>query len=495
MTNLVLPVVVLGALSLGGCDPEYIGGNVSDPEQPTGTPESETAMVYFKDGTGHRHVLTAYNELGGGRSFAGLSISHDDGGSWARLGPLPQPEATCDPSGVEICPKFLRGDPWLATNGTKILYSFLASTQQLATQNAPPDGVAIAESVDGISWTPWKLALHQPNTQVDKPSLSMFGSTAVIAAVEHSIPPGAFQPVIMVTSEDSGSSWSDPPFVLNMPLTGILGNPIVKLTSPTQGYLAYMHFDTSLDEAAYDVQVVRMERASTVTDHWNVTPILTLSGLPRKASIEGAAGRFWRDWIPVSFDIGEGGNCVGDTCQGGTHLYLAVRRFSPDDDADITRVWDCNDAAEKPCADEAGIWRETAFPPQNNGEYQYQPSVTTSKLPNDRTVALNWYQQTSAGSTFMHLIGAYSTDGGDTWSPHYAEEGRAHAWEPCPTPCGNNPCGVNNPRSYGDYFQSAILPLTYSVEDWPWIVTTFAHSEQCDGGISSYDQHVQSIVW
>ena len=102
-----------------------------------------------------------------------------------------------------------------------------------------------------------------------------------------------------------------PAFDLTTDLDGIKWNPIVKLRSPTLGYLAYMHRETPFSSKdSYNVRVVRIARDPMMpTAAWNATTILALDSLQINGTIQGAV-RDWRDWIPVSFDIGEGDLCV-----------------------------------------------------------------------------------------------------------------------------------------------------------------------------------------
>jgi hypothetical protein len=369
--------------------------------------------------------------------------------------------------------------------------------------------VAVASSTSGDTWSKWRVAMRHTGFLLDKPSISMYKSTAVIAALSAANELSS-RSIVMATSDnqdDPDPSWlpdpaTNPPFGLNTTdLGNVTWNPIVKLRSESLGYIAYMHrADAFVSKDSYDVKVVRITRDPMVAPAtWNATTILTLTGLQIASKIDGAV-RDWRDWIPVSFDIGDGDLCEAGNCQeGGKHLYLAIRSRASPSDPTITTLWDCvdEDPVAGPCADQAGMpsptWHHADFQPYNVGQKQYQPSVTTSKLPGDNTVALVWYEQ-SSGSTAIDLVGTYSTDGAGSWSPPKNLRGDGASWEPCPTKCFGTPdmCPADAARYYGDYYQSAILPLIYN--DSPWIVTTFADSTTCEED-SSFDQHVQSIVW
>ncbi len=130
-------------LVAAGCDgPPAWDADVSDP--PKGADPvshlraSETSVLHVAYG-GQNRVLVAYNDQAGLYDFGpnntlvdkavqtnmGLSYSLDAGKTWVRHGPIPV-DATCTDV---VCPTLLRGDPWLADNGTRVLYAELALTK------------------------------------------------------------------------------------------------------------------------------------------------------------------------------------------------------------------------------------------------------------------------------------------------------------------------------------------------------------------------------
>src|SRR5262249_2814712 len=156
-----------------------------------------------------------------------------------------------------VCPTLLFGNPWLATNGSRVLYSNLATTvanPSIDTDN--PDSVAVAKSLDaGLTWSPMRIALQDPTFPVDKPSMSRFGNTAVITAVR--VGGLGISPIIMATSDDAGDTWMPLAFLFVFEAEQRI-NPIVRLRSNTLGYVAYMH-STGTPGIA-DIRIVRVTR-------------------------------------------------------------------------------------------------------------------------------------------------------------------------------------------------------------------------------------------
>ncbi|MBK9266013.1 MAG: exo-alpha-sialidase [Polyangiaceae bacterium] len=486
-----------------GCQPDYYDSNASDPPPAPAsvlyTLKNEVSALYVR-AAGQDRVIFAYNDQSGfytpspgtgqltpklSQSNAGLSYSLNAGVDWIRHGPLP-PNPNC---GDPVCPTLLRADPWLAQNSSRILYSHLAITKTSPSlDNDDPDAVAVSKSLDGgLTWSPMRVALHDPGQFVDKSSIALFENAAVIAAIR--VVGQTTWPILVATSDDAGDSWM-PLTVLNVPQLNIKKNPIVRLTSATSGYLCYMELDSMSSDGIYDLRVVRLSRQAG-SSTWETTRIFALENLQIDPFIEGATAnpnigpRYWRDTVPVSFDVSS----------DGTHLYVAFRNKLQGDT--FVMLADCVDAPMGTCAHAAGTnvsWRTQNFRPGTPGISQYQPGVTASSIVNDETIALTWYEEAPfPDSVSILVVGTYSRDGGTTWSPRYNIRPERQYWEPCP----NAAATQSSPGSIGDYFQSAILPLEYGVDAHPWIVTGFTASDAgcADLGEVTFDQHIQATVW
>ena len=199
----------------------------------------------------------------------------------------------------------------------------------------------------------------------------------------------------------------------------------------------------------------------------------------------------WRDIVPIDFDLGF----------VGQHLYLAFRQLAARGKS-IVMLYDCvdTDPVVSCFVDTQGNnlnWRVSTFnaPPVFDDGGQYQPNVTATQ--DSDGVAIDWYQRKSSSDAAMTTLGAFSSDGANSWSSVY--ELRNAASVPCPSAGA----GADGLHYYGDYVGSVILPFTHTVADislvpsGPWIVTAHADSSAgcLNAGEITYDQHVQSVVW
>ncbi len=184
-----------------------------------------------------------------GQTFAGLSTATFDNlgvltslepVSWMNRGDI-QPVAPSQCTAAH-CPLALAGDPWLATNGTRVLYANLGVTSTADycdTTNVDPDSVVVARSEDGTpTFAPPYVAAYLPGEFPDQESLSMAGDAAMLGFdTAHS------KEVYVVTTEDSGNdaAWG-PPQALPLAFAshGGYSHVIVKMVSSNLAYLAYL---------------------------------------------------------------------------------------------------------------------------------------------------------------------------------------------------------------------------------------------------------------
>lgn len=516
-------VSLIAAVAASCACVEVFDSNASQPpDNPSPYNRSETSLARVRAG-GADVLIAAYNDQSGffriegdtlvtlpNPTFAGLSVSRDDGRTWERVGPLPpNPPPGCPDSFK--CIQAIASDPWvsssiLATGESHALYTILASNE---ISHGKTNVIAAATSTDGLHWTDWQTAVFRGDSQIlDKPSNSMFENHAAIAFVDPSLKTVGF-----ATSGDYGATWSDHGS-LNVPLidrsSNYVQNPIVKLTSGTEGYLAYLELTPARlgEEQPMQVHLVRIALVGLPDlRFWRVTSeafVRTDLGIHpnvnRGANLDHSISLTpWHDGVPMSFAIG---NIMG----GGPHLYLAWREDGPKtDDADPSAVMfaDClDDDRSRPCS--PGIFPHAwnVRPIDSSVQVlQYQPVVTAEET--SERVAVAWYQgaipPTDPDWRRWTVHGVFSEDGGLDFSEINFLRPNGVDWEICSRPSDGY---------YGDYMASIFIPgLRYMRQ--PWIVT--AHSDSsyttfsgCETNLVTsdfgpdftvFDQHVQAVVW
>jgi hypothetical protein len=477
-------------LAATACNNPVIDNNASDP---TGGFywASETSVVHLRVGTEDRIVL-AYNDQEGHQrldgtylpnpSAAGLSLSTDAGRTWRKLPNIPA-NSSCTTPG---CIKALRADPWLATNGSVVNYSFLGSTIGFL---AAPESIVVAISTDGESWSQPLTALQRMGHDIDKESISMSGDTSAIAFVDIRDPVGSSR-IGIATSDSSGIAWTDGGD-LDVPLTGPEATrypqtPVIQLVSPTEGYIAYIGFVSGINNQ-YAIHVVRVTRAIGATS-WSIAgELFRRTGISYQPSISAGPGiPNLGDGIPISF--------AAVKRPEGTRLYLTWREDNSEAVRSKAKLADCLEASPGACSNTP--WRIRELDASRG--LQLQPSVTAH--PNG-TVAVAWYQgYYDLNGSLLRIFtnGVYSTDAGNTLSIIYDLRPTNIDWSPCPRATGY----------YGDYWSSVIVPgLSYGGR--PWIVSAHTDSTRstntapirndctsfASGGGLVYDHHVQAVVW
>ena len=521
-------------VALIGCNPpDPYDNNASNPApSPSLTYlwQSETSVVGFHKVTStarEDRVLVGYNDLSGfdadnsgipvvktSPSFAGLSLSRDAGRTWSRR-TFPA-FATPDACGTPPCATALLGDPWLATNGSRILYTNIASTRAPTITNGQTDfsddSIAVFWSDDGgDTWSPPQIAFTAAFAEKpDKESVSMLGATAVIVHRGG----GNLQ---ISTSDDEGASWSPEIFVPVLIPGLAIHDPVVVLTdgvslkgqfTATEGYVAYLGTPVVLSggNQIYAARITRITRAVNDTN-WSseFTDAFGRDTLSVNYAPPGGLGRSWYDGIPMRF-------VVGGT--SGHHLYIAYRERDANSGLDAVLVADCEDVPTGTCHfDSTAVnnvgWRFTSFAtPVVRGQTfvpggaEFQPDVAVR----GNTVAVTYYQRFATSGASTAFTGWYSTDGGGTYHPGSVPVGgydlrpNGGAAVPCPGAPDKNRGGAGY---YGDYHGSTILPLTFPLEgggSTPRIVTAFADSAggcAFEPGSTSFfqDQHVRAVAW
>ena len=272
-------------LGLGGCSPDA-DVNASGPPLAPSTPldwASETSVVWASSSSGR--LLVAYNDHQSfkeidpndptklrpiapgerticsgtvcqqfwvGQTFAGLSHSDDRGGTWTRDRALQPSRPDCS---NPPCATLISGDPWLATDGTEVLYSELAAVApfgQIAKADHVINAVVVFRSRDGgVTWSEPHGVAHDPGADEptipfavvrDKPSIAMAGGTAVVAYVKFAPKsPSSDDPneVRLVTAIGGDFDHWGPEETLRFTSTQGFQNPIVRLVDDSHGYVAF----------------------------------------------------------------------------------------------------------------------------------------------------------------------------------------------------------------------------------------------------------------
>lgn len=515
------------ATTLFGCPPRVDEGNANVTWAPTVPASdrhfwsSEPVVVYLED---RNRLVAAFNDQEGVFTIdpsvpgklrpksvttqAGVAFSDDGGKTWQRpsprqiLPPDPNNSPQCfglgcgnlfplDPCDTE-CATSLAGDPWLATNGSRVLLVNMAQQHGLSYRTAP-SAVVVSRSSDGVSWSVPKVVGSAED--VDKPSVSFVGFTAAItyATGSEEIP---FTGVQIVTSDDEGASWSSPQL---LDLDFAANQPIIKLTGPRTGYLSY--------SLPHRVRVARLTRDAD-TGLWAAETILAFDRIDYDEFSQiiggGPTGAIpvaytrWRDVYPFSFDVGD------INYQTGTaHLYFADRERRMGS-ASSVYLFDCRDGGSGTPGDcGRGAWRRRSFhlpsPPRTPVDQQFgsqfQPIVAAGRIGGD--VALAWYQTIGTYDFFnrqqMTVYARRSTDGADTFDAARAIDPRL--WSAC---ASKEPANFY----YGDYI-GMVIPTRLNTSQPLSTVTLYTSSvggcinQEVPLGMdaTTFDQHVESASW
>lgn len=528
-------VVVLAACL--GCSGPPVDRNASEPPRDF-TPQShlwasETSLVHAAPNATVPlgRVLLAYNDVSGvatydgttlnvrppvvcgvnkcafvGQSFAGLSYSDDLGLTWRRRGTFTPADRFCPEA---LCPTILRGDPWLAANGSDVLYINLAGVAEhgdIADVGHSVNAIAYIWSHNGgLSWDSPKIAeleANQPlnSTQsvfVDKPSVSIApDGTAAIAYWQPANTGGDGKVHVVTADAGNFDSWSIDDAIdgtdSNVPdlTTQVPANPspIIKVIDSRHAYLAFQSgFKVSLGgNGIVSYHVFRLSRRTLtpgVIKHWRFdSRAVDLDNLILEGSLPGGPttkSRPWSDPVPGSFAV------TGDVQR---HLYVAFRQQNnlaqALNSSQVTMI-DCMDSDAQPCSlSGPSFWQTTQFPSLPGG--QFQPAAAAE----GNTVAVTMYH--SIGG-LVTAGGVYSESSGSpgSWSPPF--------FYPAPVPtrvCANALAGGSGVSSIGEYTSSVVIPGFFH-EGNPWIVSarTDWRGGCVDQNIVTYDQHVQAVVW
>lgn len=439
-----------------------------------------------------------------GPSVAGLSVSYDRGITWKRIG-VQQPAIIPVICHAPRCVEILGGDPYLATDGTTVLYTNLAVVAAAPVDpNTDPavNGIAVLRSLNGgvnfLAPVP-AVDLGASGATADRPSVAMAAGTGVVAYTRKG--GGFLHGVVELATSDDGKyeTW-DPPQTLP-PLSGDAGSPfhrspIVALVSPLLGYVAYVRdFGVSQGIIDADFRVARLTRGAT-GQPWMIAPVYRGSFVKFDAVYPGS--NVWPDRsgnrrdvddaFPISFEVGGA---------SGRHLFLAYRRF--DNSRSHVLVVDCDDGGSGCTGDEVtGTWRPANFVGTIDFA-QYTPVVNAP--PGSDEVSVIWYEVTDPNPSDprIDVFGVFSQNGGTSWSVRTSLSPPMDAlapWRACATPYLRGPVSGHY---YGNYNGSAIIPPGPEIPIGgaaPWIVSAHTFSSTCEMHQNvTFDQHVRGVVW
>lgn len=559
-TTRAIPTPIDSGESSGGDPNAVFESNASNPLKDFALDyliASETSMVQLTV-NGEQRTLTAYNDTSGlyrvlilpppahgqsglllpsqTRSLAGLSVSVDGMNPiptstkpWKRVGPLAVPGPGC---GQTDCVTLGVGDPYLATNGTRVLYTQIAEINGAGNviafrKNGTPDGIAITSSDDGgLTWNApdgspvsWGVAVKA--AQADKESIDYQDSTALVA---YGFGAGA---IGLATSDDNATTWASQSVGLPEPSFPFKASPVVKLVpqsgvvvAHTSAYLAYAARASSGDTKNLGLRVARLTRTFG-SQNWQLDPQLAFSadhaigaggpGVDPTGTDQIAPVAF-RDSFPFTFAVSHEPN-------GKVHLWVAFRMINSTLGGSEVHVQDCIDDTADSCAADASTnpnWRDHSFRDTSPfiGDFgsQFQPSITVR--PDGTAAAIIYYNVVSkvSGANAYDMIGAFSVDDGASWFPSYNLRPNHTPSLPCDPATGacNVPCVepfVGEGYYYGDYVSSVILPGSVVNPDGlsvPWIVSSFSESGTTCVPLGKFkvgdplaftDQHVEASVW
>lgn len=449
-----LMLVLLGIGLLGGCQiPGNPNVNVAhDPANPAtfNAFQSEQSIVRTVLPDGSRMLVMGYQDstsqttMGSdGRpafipnySLMGLSTSMDDGTSWFR-----QPQFATPP-GLTA----LRGDPWLATNGSEVWYVFLGGTgvPDAVTGAVSPNSIAYAHSsTGGLFWDP--IEWVQRPYPIDKCSVAVSddGWDVYVAYVNTNT-----RLVEVLVSNDAGGSWNVRLIPPSFPME-THQNPIVHVVpgSMNESYIAYQ----VARQGAQHVAVARSTDDGGVFTVVNdqVDPMGILPAL----FLNAANGLRIQNFVFQHFAIQPGSGQLFVAYEDRSTIYV---QSSPD----------------------GVVWSSPVVVTPPSTRRQFQPSIAASEA----RIGVLFYEQGSAVSADRAqtvVIGASSSDGVSWVSDVVSLTPPAGAvpFEPCPTGTGASP------GYFGDYV--GLVPLARPGDQSPNLLFFGAWADSRDGCLAT----------
>ena len=453
-----------------------------------------------------------------GQTLAGLSHSDDRGHTWTRDLPLQPSRPDC---ANPPCATLIEGDPWLATDGSEVLYSELAAVApfgQVATGSHAVNAVVVFRSRNGgVTWSEPRAVAHDPAMDTafgspvlrgpvvrDKPSISMAGGTSVVAYVKlptAGTPSTDDQNEIRLATATGGDFdfWGPEETVFSTP-TQEFQNPIVRLVDATHGYLAFEKASLSGLSAA-EVSIVRIHRGTLPSQQY----LWFLDGTARTRRLDlddqlvpggpASSPRRWDDSLPMSFDVGG---------PSGHHLYVAFRTREKNCTAD-TRS--CSAVFVEDCGSHNPVGRRRGrraalhklpvdhCQPVESAWKATSANVSAARAGDGVAESHPGTSRLSYADTRIFFRGARSGDGAGSWVEPLSLRSRP-VYDPCPSAAVRETTSDGRDFHYfGDYQASFVFPAGAGAT--PSVVSAYADSRGgCVAqGDLTYDQHVQVLAW